>query len=65
MPNKTISYGSVNEAINDAVAKYKNNESIEDCLSWINGDTGRLTVWAYETETFFNDDWVFLTRRPI
>jgi hypothetical protein len=61
MPNKTISYGSVNEAIDDAVAKYKNNESIDDILQWINQDTDRLTVWAYDTDTFFNDDWVFLT----
>tara|TARA_B110001450_G_C17544832_1_gene450120 strand:- start:406 stop:960 length:555 start_codon:yes stop_codon:yes gene_type:complete len=61
MPNNTISYGSVNEAIDDAVAKYKNNESIDDILYWINQDTDLLTGWAYETETFFNDDWVFLT----
>ena len=27
MSDKTISYGSVNEAIDDAVAKYKNNEA--------------------------------------
>ncbi len=61
MPNKTISYGSVNEAIDDAVAKYKNNESIDDILYWINQDTDLLTGWAYDTDTFFNDDWVFLT----
>ena len=32
MSDTTISYGSVNEAIDDAVAKYKNNEAIDDIL---------------------------------
>lgn len=61
MNNKTISYDSVNEAIDDAVAKYKNNESIDDILQWINQDTDRLTVWAYHTDIFSNSDFVFLT----
>jgi len=61
MSNQDISYLSVSHAIEDAIAKYKKDESIEDCLSWINGDIDRLTVWAYDTETFFNDDYVFLT----
>ena len=61
MSKANLSYLSVSQAIEDAIAKFKRKESIEDCLSWINGDTDRLTVWAYETETFFNDDWVFLT----
>ena len=61
MYNKNVPYLSVSQAIEDAIAKFKRKESIEDCLSWINGDTDRLTVWAYETETFFNEDYVFLT----
>jgi hypothetical protein len=61
MSNKNVSYLSVSQAIEDAIGKYKRKESIEDCLSWINGDIDRLTVWAYKTETFFNDDYVFLT----
>jgi len=61
LSNQDISYLSVSHAIEDAIAKYKKDESIEGCLSWINGDTDRLTIWAYETETFFNDDYVFLT----
>ena len=60
MPNKTISYVSVNEAIDDAVAKYKNNESIDDILEWVNHDTDRLTAWAYETDAFGASDDVFL-----
>ena len=51
MSDKTISYDSVSEAIDDAVAKYKNNESIDDILQWINQDTDRLTVWAYDTDS--------------
>jgi len=61
MSNKNISYLSVSHAIENAIAKYKKDESIEGCLSWINSDTDRLTSWAYETETFFNEDYVFLT----
>lgn len=61
MSNQDISYLSVSHAIEDAIAKYKQDESIEGCLSWINGNTDRLTIWAYETETFFNEDYVFLT----
>jgi hypothetical protein len=61
MSNQDISYLSVSHAIEDAIAKYKKDESIEGCLSWINGNTDRLTIWAYETETFFNEDYVFLT----
>ena len=61
MSNKNVPYLLVSQAVEDAIAKYKRDESIEDCLSWINGDIDRLTVWAYETETFFNDDYVFLT----
>ena len=61
MSNPNILYSSVGQAIEDAIAKYKRKESIEDCLLWINSDINRLTVWAYETHTFFNDDYVFLT----
>ena len=61
MSNSKISYTSVGQAISEAVAKYKRNESIEDCLLWINEDEDRLTEWAYETETFpYNNDFVFL-----
>ena len=60
MSDKTISYGSVNEAIDDAVAKYKNNESIDDILQWVNHDTDRLTAWAYETDAFGASDFAFL-----
>ena len=60
MPNKTISYGSVNDAIDDAVAKYKNNEPIDDILQWVNHDTDRLTAWAYDTDAFGASDAVFL-----
>lgn len=50
MSNANLSYLSVSQAIEDAIAKYKRDESIEGCLLWINGDTDRLTVWSYETE---------------
>ena len=60
MSDKTISYGSVNEGIDDAVAKYKNNESIDGILQWVNHDTDRLTAWAYETDAFGASDFVFL-----
>ena len=66
MSNLNISYSSVSQAIDDAIAKYKKNESIEDCLLWINSDEdsdeNRLTCYAYETDTFFNEneDFVFL-----
>ena len=60
MNNKTISYGSVNEAIDDVVSKFKNSESIGDILQWINQDTDRLTVWTYDTDVFSNSDFVFL-----
>jgi len=60
MSDKAIAYGSVNEAIDDAVAKYKNNESIDDILQWVNHDTDRLTAWAYETDAFGASDFVFL-----
>jgi hypothetical protein len=33
MSNKNISYLSVSHAIENAIAKYKRKESIEDCLS--------------------------------
>ncbi|MDC0003015.1 hypothetical protein OAE19_01320 [Porticoccaceae bacterium] len=61
MVDTNFLYLSVPQAIEDAIGKYHRNESIEGCLSWINGDIDRLTIWAYETETFFNDDYVFLT----
>ena len=60
MSNKNVSYLSVSQAIEDAIAKYKRKESIEDCLLWINSDINRLTTWAYETDTFFDDDYVLL-----
>jgi hypothetical protein len=60
MSDKTISYGSVNDAIDDAVAKYKNHESIDDILQWVNHDTDRLTAWAYDTDAFGASDAVFL-----
>lgn len=61
MSTKNMHLRSVSRAIDDAIAKYKRNESIEDCLLWINGDIDRLTTWAYETDTFLNEDYVFLT----
>tara|TARA_B100000674_G_scaffold449934_1_gene419494 strand:- start:494 stop:1072 length:579 start_codon:yes stop_codon:yes gene_type:complete len=62
MSNSKISYTSVGQAISEAVAKYKKNESIEDCLLWINEDEDRLTEWAYETFLYDGiDDYVFLT----
>ena len=61
MSNQNISYLSVSQAIEDAIGKYKRKESIEDLLLWINGDINRLTTWAYETDTFFNEDYVFMT----
>ena len=67
MSNLNTSYSSVSQAIDDAIAKYKNNESIEDCLLWINSDEdsddNKLTCWECETDTFSNEneDFVFLT----
>ena len=61
MNNKTISYSSVNEAIDDVVSKFKNNEPIDDIIQWINHDTDRLTAWVYDTDIFSNSDSVFLT----
>ena len=63
MSNSKTSYTSIGQAISETAAKYKSNESIEHCLSWINEDQDRLTEWAYETGFFFgiDDDFVFLT----
>ena len=61
MSKKNITYISVNQAIDDAVAKYKENHPIDDCLLWINDDAYRLTNWAYETDIFFDENYVFLT----
>ena len=61
MSNKNVPYLSVSQAVEDAIGKYKRKESTEDCLLWINDDIDRLTTWAYDTDTFFNEDYVFLT----
>jgi hypothetical protein len=60
MPDENISFDSVSEAIDEAIARFSAGKPIDSYLAWINGED-RLTEWAYETETFFhNDDYVFL-----
>ena len=61
MSDPNILYSSVGQAIDDAITKFKNKASIKECLQWMNCDIDRLTSWAYDTDTFFNDDYVFLT----
>lgn len=61
MTSRGISYPSVSQAIEDAIEKFNNGDSIEDCLAWINNEMGRLTEWVSETEVFYNDDYFFVT----
>ena len=41
---------AINDLINDAVIKFKNNEPIENCLLEINGDEDKLNRWASDME---------------
>ena len=61
MPTTHISYISIAQAIDEAVAKFRNEESFEDCLQRINGDEEKLNAWAWETDSFFNEDYAFIT----
>ena len=58
MSNSKISYTSVGQAISEAVAKYKRNESIEDCLLWINEDEDRLR--SGHMKLFFPMVWMIM-----
>ena len=40
----------IDDLINDAVIKFKNNEPIENCLLEINGDEDKLNRWASDME---------------
>ena len=40
----------IDDVINDAVIKFKNNESIENCLLEINGDEDKFNRWASDME---------------
>lgn len=61
MSKNSSQFISVDQAINEAVVRFRNGESLKDCLLWINGDEEKLTEWAYETDTFFDDEYAFLT----